>query len=323
MCVKKLLALSILICVTQAGLAQESSTLVDPVNIRQHWNAARVAAGEEWSDALDFFCGNEPDLGQRQADPLLEPTRLFDNLYIFGRSGTVVYALISNQGIILLDSGYQDQEQSVLIASLQKLGLRPEDIKLVILVHGHQDHSGGAKFLQEAYGAKIVLTEQDWQLVDQYPDIEAGVRAGPQRDFIAEEGVPIVLGDTTITPVLIPGHTPGSLGLIFEVQDGDRTHQAGLFGGTILLNGRITNSGLKQYIESLAHFAAVAAEKVVEVELQNHPMFNNLPARLEALKIRKLGQENPFVVGEESYQRLLSLMSECTKVELAERGVTL
>ena len=44
----------------------------------------------------------------------------------------------------------------------------------------------------------------------------------------------MTLGGLSVTPVAIPGHTPGSLDFIFEVKDNGRAHVAGLFGGTVL-----------------------------------------------------------------------------------------
>jgi metallo-beta-lactamase class B len=57
----------------------------------------------------------------------------------------------------------------------------------------------------------------------------------------------------------------------------------------------------------------------VEVEIQNHPMYDGFLNKLERLKQRKPGQPNPFLVGSESYQPFVSVMSACEKVQLARR----
>ena len=56
-----------------------------------------------------------------------------------------------------------------------------------------------------------------------------------QRDLTLVDGETLTIGDVRITPVLIPGHTPGSMGFVFDVKDGANTHTAALFGGTMLL----------------------------------------------------------------------------------------
>ena len=49
---------------------------------------------------------------------------------------------------------------------MKKLGLDPAQIKYVIVSHGHGDHSGGAKYLQDKFGARVILSEADWDLLD-------------------------------------------------------------------------------------------------------------------------------------------------------------
>ena len=136
---------------------------------------------------------------------------------------------------------------------------------------------------------------------------------------MAVEGQAIAVGDVSFTPVAIPGHTPGSMGYIFPVKDGGRTHMAGLFGGSILIPGRIPDEGLLQYIRSVEHFGDVARKMNVEVELQNHPLYDGLEGKLERLKTRQAGQAHPFVVGQASYQRFLTVMTECTRAQIERR----
>src|SRR5688500_14870296 len=63
---------------------------------------ARAAAGDEWSEAVEFFCGNS-GRPNRADDPMIEPMRVFDNLYALGRTSTVVWALTTPDGILLID----------------------------------------------------------------------------------------------------------------------------------------------------------------------------------------------------------------------------
>jgi hypothetical protein len=137
--------------------------------------------------------------------------------------------------------------------------------------------------------------------------------------MVATEGQPIVVGEMKVTPVLIPGHTPGSLGYIFPVRESRTTHVAALFGGSILTPGRISNEGLQQYVKSVEHFADVTRRMNADVEIQNHPLYDGFEMRLQAFKARRPGQPNPFVVGKESYQRFLTVMRECIYAQLERR----
>jgi uncharacterized protein (TIGR02246 family) len=139
---------------------------------------------------------------------------------------------------------------------------------------------------------------------------------------VAVEGQAITVGDVAFTPVMIPGHTPGSMGVVFPVKDGRATRMAGLFGGSILTPGRISDDGLRQYIASVEHWGDATRRMKVDVEIQNHPMYDGFVAKLDRLKQRKPGDANPFVVGAESYQRFVAVMAGCTRAQLARRPQT-
>jgi hypothetical protein len=94
---------------------------------------------------------------------------------------------------------------------------------------------------------------------------------------------------------------------------------AALFGGSILLVNRIPDDGLRQYVQSLQRFGAVAQRLGVDVEIQNHPLYDGFAAKLERLAARRTGDPHPFVVGTDAYQRFLAVMSECTNAQLAHR----
>ena len=129
----------------------------------------------------------------------------------------------------------------------------------------------------------------------------------------------VTLGDFTITPFAIPGHTPGSMGFIFPVKDNGRTHVAALYGGTILTPGIISDEGLQTYLKSVAHFKEETRKAKADVEIQNHPLMDPIQAKLDKLKSRKSSDPNPFVVGEANYQRFVDVMSLCTQVNIARR----
>jgi metallo-beta-lactamase class B len=314
-----LVLLSVLVPVSGTAVAQEPA---DSSEAAGHLNAARQIAGDEWQTTVDFLCGPDPDPGNAAETAVMTPTKVFDNLYAFGRSGAVVYAITTDDGIILIDSGYSEQVESVLVPGLLELGLSVDDIRYIIVAHGHRDHYGGSRHLQEQYGATVVLSEADWDFIDQYrtDTAEGALSQPPDRDMVAEEGKPIVLGDTSVTPVLVPGHTPGALGLIFSVRDGDEEHVAGMFGGTILITSRISDAGLSQYLTSLEHFGIVAREMGVDVEIQNHPIVDNMGEKLQQLSSRSASEPHPFVVGGREYQNFLGVITECTQAEVARRS---
>ena len=141
----------------------------------------------------------------------------------------------------------------------------------------------------------------------------------PKHDQVLSEGQPVVLGDLKVMPVAIPGHTPGSMGFIFPVKDNGRTHMAALYGGTVLTPGIISDEGLATYLKSVAHFREETTKAKVDVEIQNHPLMDPIQVKLDKLAARGKGDPNPFVVGQENYQKFLDVMSLCTQVNIARR----
>ena len=132
-------------------------------------------------------------------------------------------------------------------------------------------------------------------------------------------GTPVTLGGETVNIVEIPGHTPGSVAFIFNVKENGRTHTAGLFGGTILGQARITTEGLNQYIQSIDHYLEFAKKMNVDVEIQNHALFDDTPGRIAKFKTRKPGDPNPLLMPIDKYTRMWGVVSECIRAEIARR----
>jgi len=205
--------------------------------------------------------------------------------------------------------------------------LNPADVKVIVLGHGHADHFGNAAYFQEKYGTKVYLSAADWNLIENPPPGRNGQPAAPpqgapKHDQVASEGQPIVLGDFKMTPVSIPGHTPGSTGYIFPVKDNGRTRTAALYGGTILTPGPISDEGLATYVKSVDHFRNEIKKAGVEVVIQNHPLMLPLQAWLDKFETRKKGDPNPFVVGKAGYQKFVDVLYACSEINLARRKST-
>lgn len=296
----------------------------DTPQIRQRLEALRRTAGSEWAETFEFFCAVNPNRANRADDPEIAPIRVFDNLAVIGRTSTAVWVVTTSSGLVLIDAGYGDQLDSVLLPGMQKLGLDPARVTHVIVAHGHGDHFGGASYFQQR-GARVAMGAPDWDLVEapaapgRGPAPVAPAIAPPKRDIAVTDGQVLTVGDTAFTFVMIPGHTPGSVGIVFPIEDGSTMRTAGLFGGSILIPTRIPDEGIRQYLQSIEQWRAVTRKLNVDVEIQNHPMYDGFAGKLQRLARRTPAEPNPFVVGREGYQRFLDVMSGCTEVQLARR----
>ena len=87
----------------------------------------------------------------------IEPFKVFDNLYHVGPCYVSSWVLTTPQGDILFDTA-QEPFVDMIEANIKKIGVDPHDIKYIIIDHGHIDHFGGAKRLQEFTGARVMAT---------------------------------------------------------------------------------------------------------------------------------------------------------------------
>jgi metallo-beta-lactamase class B len=283
---------------------------------------AKSAAGAMWAEEAHFFC--EAPRANSPNDPPIEPTKIFDNVYALGNTGTVAYVIRTSAGLVMIDALAANQVETVLLPGFKALGLDPAQVKAIIVGHGHADHFGGSAYMQEHYGSKIYISAADWNLMENPPAARGGRQGGPpaplpKHDQVIADGQAIVVGDLTVLPVAIPGHTPGSTGFIFPVKDGGKTRTAALYGGTVLTPGIISDEGLQTYLQSVARFKDATRKAKVEVEIQNHPLMDPIQAKLDRLRARTKGQPNPFVVGTRGYQAFLDVMSICTEANIARR----
>jgi metallo-beta-lactamase class B len=276
---------------------------------------AKASAGTFWALEEHVIC-DLPTV-PNAVDP--GPVKLFDNLYAipgpYSAANGVIYIIKTSAGLLQIDTGSKRDVETVYLSGMKQLGLDPADVKVIIIAHGHADHFGGAPYMQEHYKPIIYMSAPDWDFMQLTPAPaggQANAAVPPRVDRFAIDGQPIVLGDEKVTTLLIPGHTPGSLGLIFPVKDGGKTHMVGIVGGGMLPQGKPDQ--MMVFLHSLAQFEVVAKKMGVDVELQNHPIMDGFADKLAALKARKPGEPHPFVVGQENYSKFLNVMYQCVQV---------
>jgi len=163
------------ILAAENALAQSDSS-----QVKTHLDQARKIAGAQWASPYRFFCV-DPRANSND-DPPIEPTKIFDNVYVIGNTGTVAYAITTSGGIILLDSLAANQVESVLLPGMRKLGLDPAQVKLVIVAHGHADHFGGSPYFQDR-GAHVAMSAEDWDFIAPKPGSASKGPAPPKRDI--------------------------------------------------------------------------------------------------------------------------------------------
>jgi metallo-beta-lactamase class B len=309
--------------------------------VERHIEAARAAAGTEHAGLFDAVCTTARNViaqasasilpgagaparagrgGGRPGGPPAapardtwhaEPVKVFDNLYFLGQTEFSVWAITTSQGIILLDAIFDYSVEDEVVGGLTKLGLDPSQIKYVMVSHGHLDHAGGARFLQERFGARLLMSAADYDLLDRdNPSWK------PKRDMVVTDGQRLTLGDTTLTFYITPGHTEGTISTIFPVRDGNRRHVVAEWGGTLFNFGPI-RPRLQAYAASAERFKQIAAKAGADVILSNHTVYDGSKTKLPAVQARQPGQAHPYVVGPAVVQRYLTTVGECAQAAVA------
>jgi metallo-beta-lactamase class B len=249
----------------------------------------------------------------------VEPAKIFDNVYYLGSTFVGSFAIMTSKGIILIDSMNSSEDASdIIIAGLKDLGFDPANIKYVLVTHGHVDHFGGAHFIKEKYGAVLLMSSPDINLLhrnafhNQYPK--------PGDFSIISDGQNLTLGDTMIRIISTPGHTPGTMSLIFSAKDNGVTHTVALWGGGGI-PGKIED--IKTYTRSLDHFLSITDSAHVDASITVHPFSDNTNAldKFKKLKSRKTGDANLFVHGRDAYRKYMDRfrMMAVKKIEELEK----
>jgi len=319
------------ICGTTGTTAQSSGSRVEA-----HVAAAKTAAGADFAGVFNRICSEAvppaTPTAPRPATPRppgpppreswhAEPAKVFDNLYFLGQTEYSVWAVTTSAGIILIDAIFDYSVDDEVVGGLKKLGLDPATIKYVVISHGHSDHSGGAKYLQDRFNARVILTAADWDLLDR----SNGTK--PRRDMVAVDGQKLTLGDTTLTLYNTPGHTMGTLSTLIPVTDHGTPHVAAAWGGTAfnwvanrtayITPDRPDRFWFQTYSDSARRFKEIAAKAGADVLISNHTIFDGSKTKLPALERRKTGDPHPYVIGTDGVQRYLTVVDECAQAGLA------
>ena len=303
-----------------------------------HVAAAKAAVyrpGQDFSYVFDSVCAEPKPSPSLAAQPTTapatrtspprsewyaEPTKVFDNLYFVGSISDSVWAVKTSEGIILVDTG-QDYSVKELVANgLNKLGLDPTQIKYAIVTHPHGAPSYGARFLQDTYRPRIILSEADWNVMAK-SNVPAELK--PKKDMVATDGMKLTLGDTTLTLYITPGHTPGTISVLVPLKDGNQTHLGYILGGMGWDVGRDgvqyfsdESEALRTWSASIKRFRDIALKAGADVYLSIHPHHNKTLEMINVLRFRRPGGPHPFV-NKEAIQNHATVMTECMDAQLA------
>jgi metallo-beta-lactamase class B len=325
------LATAAFVFATSAIHAQKA----DPAAVQEHVAIATRAAGSDLLGPLTLCRTASPTPGPGFMDnyramlkePPLEPMQVMDELYFLGARWTTAYAIRTSAGIIIIDAmDNADEAEHYIEGGLRKLGLDPADIRYIVISHAHGDHYGGAAYLKQKFNPRVVMSEIDWKALEETQrDPLFGTKRNPlfgeppQRDQAVNDGDTLTLGGTMLKFYVIPSHTLGTLATVFTAHDRGEPHRAVAWGGTAYNFGPLPER-LQLYSDTTRKYRDVLGQEKTDIFLSNHTSYDAAVEKMAALRDRKPGQPNPYVVGLDAVQRFLTVLGECALATKASIG---
>lgn len=295
--ISNILFMAVLVTSTMALYAQDA----DPTLVA----SARALATPRSESTFVRQCTMQParfpGLGEGVA---ATPARLFDNLYYVGKTDVGAWVIETSDGLALIDTLNNVEEvEEIILPGMRSLGLDPDELRVVFVSHFHGDHAGGAPYFLER-GVRVMLSETDWGPLGGAPDAQS----------IAQDGQTIMLGDTPITIVFTPGHTPGAISLIFPVTENGQEHTAVIMELT-------PRGGIDVHEEAVAgivHLGEFTARNGVDVALHPHEMIFDPIARdfIMSASTRSANDPNMLVIGNNEVQQYIDMVAMCWRARI-------
>lgn len=209
--------------------------------------------------------------------------KIFDNLYYVGTNFVSAYLVPTSDGLILIDGAFAWSVDH-LLNGVREMGFDPKDIKYIFVTHWHTDHYDGVPAIQKLNGARVGMTQEDWEDLPQDFGLPQDCR------MVMRDGDSVTLGDTTLKFYQTPGHTRGVLSIEYTLYDGGTAYKGFTNGGTGL-----NFSGVEATQNYIASAKRILAMDGIQVNVPNHESMGDVFTRAERLANRQPGDPHPFV----------------------------
>ena len=217
------------------------------------------------------------------------PHKIIGNLYYVGTNSLAAFLVVTPQGNILINSTYERNVPTIQ-KSIEQLGFKFSDTKILLGSHAHGDHQEGDALVKQLTGAQVVVMAED------VPALEAMKPGGKPHpvDKVVHDGDEVTLGGTTLVAHLTPGHTRGCTTWTMKVQEGGRTYDVVIIGsfGTNPGFQLVNNRDVPGIVGEFERTFKLARTLPCDVPLGSHPGMYNLQEKYAKLKA---GGANPFI----------------------------
>ncbi len=244
--------------------------------------------------------------------------KVVGNVYYVGSKDLATYLITTPEGHILINSGFE-RTVPLIQKSVESLGFKMTDVKILLASHAHSDHVAGHALLQKATGAKVYVMRGDDQVIasggkGQYKYTTD--RWSPCKvDRVLEDKEEVKLGGVTLIARLTPGHTRGCTTWTWRVEDSGKNYAVVVIGSPNVNPGfQLVNN--KDYPEIAADFAKtfeVLKSLSCNIFLGAHGGYYGMVERHALLQ---KGQADAFV-NSEGYKEYVALKERAFRKTMA------
>jgi metallo-beta-lactamase class B len=256
-------------------------------------------------------------------DQPFPPHRVIGNIYYVGTKGLASYLITTPQGSILINSSLESSVP-LIRASVEKLGFRFQDVKILLISHAHFDHCAGSFLVKELTGAKYMVMQQDVAEIEsggkddfQYGKTPDTLFKPIKVDRVLHDGDQVKLGDAVLTARLTPGHTKGCTTWTMKARDGGKAYDVVIVGSPNVNAGyKLVNNALyPQIADDYARMFRVLKSLPCDVFLGAHGNYYGLEAKFARMS---KGGANPFI-DPDGYKRYVDEREKTFRSELEKQ----
>jgi metallo-beta-lactamase class B len=250
--------------------------------------------------------------------------KVVGNVYYVGSKDLASYLITTSEGHILINSGF-DQTVPLIRKSVESLGLKMRDIKVLLASHAHSDHVARHAKMRELTGAKVYVMRGDDEVIasggkGQYLYTDSRWTPCPV-DRVLEDGEEVRLGDVTLVARKTPGHTRGCTTWTWRVADGGKNYDVVVIGSPNVNPGfrLMSNADYPEIADDYAKTFRILKALPCDVFLGAHGGYYGMVAKHERAK-QGTGA-NPFV-DPEGYRRYVAQKEKAFQDTLAAQRET-
>jgi metallo-beta-lactamase class B len=229
------------------------------------------------------------------------PHRVAKNLYYVGSSGLASFLIATEEGHILINSNLASSVDQIR-ASVEKLGYKFSDVKILLISHAHWDHCAGSARVKELTGAQYMVMDADVPVIEDggksdfaYGESPSSRYPATKVDRVLHDGDTVRLGGSVLTARLTPGHTKGCTTWTMKLTDFGRNFDTVIVGSPNV-NSEYKLVGNKLYPQIVSDYEKtfrVLKSLPCDIFLGAHGDYYGMEQKYR--RVQPAGRPNPFV----------------------------